>query len=439
MFSQLSLKVRAFCAALLVLLVFIPLSAITLERAFTSSLSQAILEQLRVINLSLISEFELEDNQVIMPELLYNAKLNMPSSGIYGYVQRGKTTLWRSQSGIAMPVFTHPDLPKIGHERFSDDFGDQQDYFSYSYTAEFESESGYQEISFVVLQHKASFEAERKAFAQTLWKWLALLTVLLLLLLLFSLSMALKPINTLNRQIKQAESGEIARIGQRYPPELEKLKTSLNHLLDSEQQQRTRYKNSLGDLAHSLKTPLAVMSANEQLPSDAREPLEQINRIIERQLKRAVSSSGRGWEQAFCILPEVEKLIRAMHKVYRDKQLTIDMLIDPQHQFKGDETDLMELLGNLLDNACKAAQKRVKISTQMQPQYLQINIEDDGAGIPEKQRDALLTRGARLDTYTEGQGIGMAVVMDLVAAYQGQLHIQESDLGGARFQLRFKR
>jgi two-component system sensor histidine kinase PhoQ len=282
------------------------------------------------------------------------------------------------------------------------------------------------------------FNAEKDKFANTLWNWLGLIALLLLILLLVSLNAALLPISRLNKQIRQAESGQIERIDHRYPPELEKLKNSINHLLDTEQQQRSRYKNSLSDLAHSLKTPLAVLSGIEGLPQQAKEPINQINLQIQRQLKRAVAGTTSKFEQAVPIKPVVDKLFNAMDKVYADKNLTLTHDIQNQTLgFNGDITDLMEILGNVLDNACKAATKRVTLSVLTSLNKLLIHIEDDGPGIPKEKREQMLKRGTRLDSYKEGQGIGMAVVADLVSAYQGQLEIKQSDLGGAKLTLVF--
>jgi two-component system sensor histidine kinase PhoQ len=127
-----------------------------------------------------------------------------------------------------------------------------------------------------------------------------------------------------------------------------------------------------------------------------------------------------------------------MNKVYADKHLTLTH--DIQHQalgFHGDITDLMEILGNVLDNACKAAVKQVTLSVLTNLNTLLIHVEDDGPGIPKDKREQLLERGTRLDSYKEGQGIGMAVVADLVSAYQGQLKIKQSNLGGAKLTLIF--
>jgi two-component system sensor histidine kinase PhoQ len=437
---NLSLRLRSFAAAVLALLIFIPLTAVTLEQAFNGSLSQSMLQQLRVQSLTLISEFELDNtgSQAEMPEQLYNDQFNIPGSGLYAFIQSHDGMLWQSLSTLnwqQQPEFVAPD---IGAEVFIEDFSMQNNYFLYAYTAEFETSEGYQPVSFYILQDKQVFNTEKSKFANTLWNWLGLIALLLLILLLVSLNAALLPISRLNKQIRQAESGQLDRIDQRYPPELEKLKSSINNLLDTEQQQRSRYKNSLSDLAHSLKTPLAVLSGTAWLPEQAKEPISQINLQIQRQLKRAVAGTTSTFGQAIPIKPVVEKLFNAMDKVYADKKLTLTH--DIQHQtlgFNGDMTDLMEILGNVLDNACKAAVKQVSLSTFTSLNKLLIHIEDDGPGIPKDKREQLLERGTRLDSYKEGQGIGMAVVADLVSAYQGQLEVKQSDLGGAKLTLIF--
>ncbi|WP_299072036.1 ATP-binding protein [uncultured Paraglaciecola sp.] len=437
---NLSLRLRSFAAALLALLIFIPLTAVTLEQAFNSSLSQSMLQQLEAQSLTLISEFELEEtgSAAVMPEQLYNDQFNIPGSGLYAFIYSHKRQLWQSQSTLnwlQQPEFVSP---KMGTETFNEDFIMGSSYFLYAYTAEFESSLGYQPVSFFILQDKQVFNNEKNKFANTLWKWLGLIALLLLILLLVSLNAALLPIDKLNKQIRQAESGQLKRIDQHYPPELEKLKSSINHLLDTEQQQRSRYKNSLSDLAHSLKTPLAVLSGTEGLPKQANEPINQINSQIQRQLKRAVAGTTSTFEQAQPIQPLVDKLFNAMDKVYADKRLNLAADIeDGALGFHGDKTDIMEILGNVIDNACKAATTQVIVKVSSKPNNLQIDIDDDGPGIPENQREQLLERGTRLDSYKEGQGIGMAVVADLVSAYQGQLKIAQSHLGGAKVSLVF--
>ncbi|MCV2883852.1 ATP-binding protein [Aestuariibacter sp. AA17] len=432
-----SLRLRGVIAALIAITVFVPLSIIALESAFTNSLRQSLLEQLRVHSLTLIAEFEMDKGQAQMPEALLNNRLNMPESGLYAYITSKDTLLWSSLSTLNQPPLPNILKPETGKELFIPKYQTNNAVFLYAYTAEFEGANGYQPVSFLLLQSREQFEQEREAFSSTLRYWIGGIGAILLIILLYTMNMMLRPIKDLAKQIKQTEYGEQTRVSEDYPPELEILKSSINHLLDVEQAQRTRYKNSLGDLAHSLKTPLAVVNNIDGLPDSAREPLAQISAIIERQLKRAVAGTGSGWENPIEVKPIVTKLLNAMSKVYHDKNVKLENNVDEKAQFKGDETDLMEMLGNVIDNACKAAKASVKVNTVITQHYLSIIIEDDGNGISPTDRAKLIERGKRLDSYQEGQGIGMAVVADLVAAYQGKIDINESTLGGAKLSLFF--
>lgn len=435
--KRLSLRLRSFLAAVLALVIFVPLSVIALESAFANSLRQSVLEQLRVQSLTLISEFEMQDGQIVMPEALFNDRFNVVESGLYAFIQLEDAFVWSSISALSMPLTFDLTRPDIGDELFQPRFGPDHGYFMYAYTAEFEDEDSYHPVTFYILHDRSMFQAELEAFSQTLWYWIGSISFFLLIMLLYSIDTALKPISVLARQIKSAEQGEVDKLKEVYPPELEVLKNSINHLLTTEQQQRRRYKNSLADLAHSLKTPLAVLTTMEELPNSAREPLGQVDAIIQRQLKRAVAGGGSGWEKPEPVTPVVEKLLGAMKKVYADKALEFEHEATQGCSFRGDSTDLMEILGNVLDNACKAAVKKVKVTTTHTREMLNIHVEDDGPGIPEQHRELLLNRGTRLDTYQEGQGIGMALVSDLVSAYQGQIQIEQSTLGGARVSLSF--
>ncbi|WP_240485060.1 ATP-binding protein [Aestuariibacter salexigens] len=422
--------------ALLVLTLFIPAMYFTLDRAFTNSLLQAKLSELRTMSLSIIAEIELDGDMVDMPELLFDDQLNIPGSGYYAFIQKDDEIVWNSWSAIELPAFQSFPLPDVGKEMFVDTYGENQEYLLYAYSAEFATDKGYKRIGFLVLHERFFIEKERQAFLRTLQRWLAVISVVLLALLMLTLRTTLQPLNRLRQEIGLAEQGEIGRIEHQFPPELEGLKHSINHLLDTESQQRERYKNSLGDLAHSLKTPVAVISGHHDLPHSVREPLTQIDNIIQRQLKRASAATG-GWHHAVDIAPVVTKLSAAMLKVHRNKALEIIETVEDMAMFRGDETDLMEILGNVVDNACKACQRKVEIRVWTTHSWLNMQIDDDGPGIAESLRKKMLTRGTRLDAYEDGQGIGMAVVSDLVSIYQGQLDIERAELGGASIILRF--
>lgn len=437
---QLSLRLRSIFLAIVLLALFAPFTVVILDEAYTDSLTQAKMSELRLMNLGLLSAFELDGDMPYMPEILYEEQLNLPGSGYLGVIVFRDEVIWQSASALEY-TFSPPAIDvAVGNELFLESytpaFEEESQFFVYAFTAEFASSRDFEPVRFYIFNNKALFEAERNTFLSTTWQWIVTLCIALLIFIIIGISLVLLPVRKLIDEISQTSSGNKRELESRYPVEFDSLKESINGLLQTEAAQRARYKNSLGDLAHSLKTPLAVASGNSNLPTEVKESLQQIDRIIKRQLKRA-SAGKSGWQQAIDVLPVLHKLADAMDKVYQDKALTIEFDMDDNIQFKGDETDFMELCGNLLDNACKAAQDRIVISAETSEGWLTINVEDDGPGIPDDKKVLLLERGTRLDTYTEGHGIGMALATDLVSIYEGRMLIKDSALGGARIVIQF--
>ena len=434
-----SLKLRSVLAALLALAVFIPVTVFILDEAYTRSLTQAKLNELKLMNLSLVSAFELDGDVAVMPEMLYEEQLNLPDSGYVGMVMYNQRMVWQSASALNTDMNIPSPVPQVGDEYFDTHYRDHASsdsaYFMYGFTAEFAGSENFEPVHFYIFNDRNGFDAERATFLTTVWQGLLFLSIGLLLLWLAGISVVLNPVRKLIEEIRRTSKGTQTALYNSYPREFTGLQTSINHLLQTEEQQRLRYKNSLGDLAHSLKTPLAVALGTHNLPDEAREALLQVDSLIQRQLKRAVAGQS-GWQQAVPVAPIFDKLTHAMEKVYRDKDLVIDQKLTTEAKFYGDETDLFEMLGNLLDNACKAARQQVRLSGSTTAHYLTLCVEDDGPGIDSENQTRLLERGARLDTYTEGQGIGMAVVSDLVAIYQGRLEVFTSELQGAGIRIK---
>jgi two-component system sensor histidine kinase PhoQ len=265
-----------------------------------------------------------------------------------------------------------------------------------------------------------------------------MLMLVFIVLQLVWLKWSLTPLTTLKTELIDIEQGRTEALSAVYPKELELVTRQLNTLLKTEQSQRKRYRNALADLAHSLKTPLAVIQSQGDLTAASQQQLNSINAMVEHQLKRAQSAGQFSWHLGIAIAPSVKKLTDGLAKIYRHKNLDITVALEEKLIFKGDESDFLELLGNLLDNACKAAKLKVKLSAYRQSSLLIVQVEDDGCGIDESQRQKILQRGIRADTYEQGHGIGLAIVRDLVASYQGQMLIGDSDaLGGAKFTLTF--
>ncbi|MBU2977473.1 ATP-binding protein [Alteromonas sp. C1M14] len=438
--TNLSLRLRSILLTLIALAIFIPVTVFTLDKAFVDSLTQAKHNELKLMNLALVSAFELDGNIPYMPELLYEEQLNLPDSGYIGLIVfRGKV-VWKSASALHSEVISPPSPPAVGDENFvTNDTGALDNinhYFTYAFTAEFAAERNFEPVHFYILNDRQEFDRERTAFMNNLWRWMLLLAGALMVLLILGINVVLSPVRELIKEISLTASGKQRHLSRHYPMEFTGLKHSINRLLDSEEEQRSRYKNSLGDLAHSLKTPLAVAMGTTGLPNETQEALAQIDNIIQRQLKRAAASKS-GWQATIDAVPLTDKLLNAMAKVHQDKHLKLTRAGSETCQFKGDKTDLMEMLGNILDNACKAANNQVRITLSGSQTWSYISVDDDGPGIPAHLKTQLLARGARLDTYVEGQGIGMAVVSDLIAIYEGRLEISDSELGGARILLSF--
>lgn len=435
----LSLRVRSVILAIIGLVVIVPAIFFTVERSYTSSLEQAKYNELKLMSLAMITEFELDDGAAFMPQQLFEEQLNLPGSGFIGYIIWQDTIVWRSLSALDYMDPNVVDLPSIGQEyqrtmsisnqQYS---ADREPAFYYAFSAEYENQGDFEKVSFLVFNEQFGFQQSRQLFIRTLRQWLALLAVVTLAIIVLIVQRVLAPVNSIIGNIEAAEKGQVQRLTEVYPPELESLKSSINQLLESEADQRQRYKNALGDLAHSLKTPLAIIKGEPELPATADEPLAQISNIIERQLKRAVISNTARLAP-IALHPLAQKLCNAMHKIHSGKALSIDNTMAESIAIKADETDIMELFGNLLDNACKAAQQQVSISAEVFEQAIHIYFDDDGEGIDEADATRILQRGSRLDTYSDGQGLGLSVVSDILESYNGHLRIERSLLGGARF------
>jgi two-component system sensor histidine kinase PhoQ len=284
-----------------------------------------------------------------------------------------------------------------------------------------------------------------------LFGWFGALMLLLIGALWLLLRFLMAPLRRVEREIEAIEAGALDELGTDYPRELLGLTTNLNTLLRSERERLARYRNTLGNLAHSFKTPLAVMrnllggAEGKVLPAAAQldEQVGRMDDIVKYQLKRAAASGGSGIGTAPVDVREAFDALRgALLKVYVERGLACELAVADGAVFMGDREDLTEIAGNLLDNAFKWARTRVRATVERLPKAnarrdgLSIVIEDDGPGVPPAERQRVLKRGARLDERVSGQGIGLSVVSELVQLNGGSIAIGDSPLGGARIEVR---
>lgn len=448
-----SLKARLTLSAMFMVVVMLPVIGITLSNAFNDQLQSALENELRAYSYSIFSVAEVEDNQLVMPEMLLENQFNVIQSGLYAQITsidldafkdkktqptRVSKNLWQSDSLLGVYLSNDLPSPKIGNSVFTEMLIENQPHMAYSISVSFgELEQAFP-VTLHIFKNQAEFLAITNGFKQQLWTWLILLIVIFIIAQFIWLKWTLKPLNTLTVELEQVEQGKQNALEKSYPLELEQVTSQLNTLLSTEQNQRKRYRNALSDLAHSLKTPLAVIQSQQALPQETKEQISNISNMVEHQLKRAQSAGESAWHLGVSVEQTTSKLVNTLNKIYRDKYLTISVNIQKKALFKGDEADLMEILGNLLDNACKAAKSRIDFDVSFNAHCLRFTIADDGQGIEESQRKAILERGTRADTYDKGHGIGLAIVRDLVSSYKGELTIQNSSaLGGALFVLTF--
>jgi two-component system sensor histidine kinase PhoQ len=307
-------------------------------------------------------------------------------------------------------------------------------------------------LTFYVAEDVRGISEQVDVYRRTLAIWLGGIGVVLLLLLVAVLRWSLAPLRKVVADLARVERGTQDHLGSAYPVELSGLATSLNSFIDAERDRLARYRNTLSDLAHSLKTPLAVMRSQLESGEDGANlrwtVLEQVGRmdeIVAYQLSRAATSGHQTFAAPLPIEPYAEEIVQSLEKVYAGKGVLCEFDIAPAARFHGDPGDLLELLGNLLENAFKWARHRVLLSAHVLPggtgrrAGAEIVIEDDGPGVDEANVDHLLQRGVRGDERVQGHGIGLAIVQDILRAYQGELRVTRSEaLGGARFAIRFE-
>ncbi len=259
--------------------------------------------------------------------------------------------------------------------------------------------------------------------------------------------LGLSPLRRLRQSLAEVLDGGRKRLPETFPGEIEPLARELNHLLDRNDEALERARATAGNLAHALKTPLAVMNNDiSQLgqsgvaPDTAGRLAEEIGRMreqIERQLAAARAAAGIGTGRTAVAGEAVENVMRALGRLYPDLSFRAD--VPDVAVFAGDRTDFEEMLGNLFENACKWARHTVKVSGRVEGRELVLCVEDDGPGLPAEERTRVLARGVRLDERGGGQGFGLAIVADLAKLYGGTLRLDASALGGLMAELRLPR
>jgi len=443
-----SLSSRLLVSVSVLLLVFFGATIAVLDTAFTEAGEQARRDILDGQLVALLAAAEPDkNNELKLPERLREPRFQSIGSGLYAELRDSESSvLWRSHSALGLEIPTGVQ-PELGNHLFArESLEDGTPLLTLSLAVEWEFVDGsLKTYVFKVAESLDSFNAQIAGFRRQLFGWFAAVAVTMLLGFSMLLRGLLKPLRQIESEISEIEEGDRVSLSGEFPTELRGVARNMNLLIDSERARSDRYRYTLDNLAHSLKTPLAAMRAllNDQQAEGFTgrfdEQIERMDEIVRYQLRKPSASVADNLVlQSVKVEKEVARLVDGLRKVYHDKRPDFDVSIEPGMQFRGDTGDFLELAGNLLDNACKWCKEKVRIAivpsvgARAIASGMVMTISDDGPGIPQAAADALLQRGMRLDESTPGHGIGLAVVKDIARAYGGRLSIKQSqDLGGA--------
>jgi two-component system sensor histidine kinase PhoQ len=436
-----SIRLRLLLAASLVLTAFFGLTGLSLDKAFRYAAEEALKNKLQSSIYALLAA-AVEDGKgrMTLPRNLTDPRFNLPDSGLYAEVSGTQVGyLWHSASSVGRSLdFLQQVGPGQSHFQIYDSKALGK-LMTLNFGVVWEDYAGH-EIPYVlaVAESLQPHLEQIDAFRNTLFTWLGGVALLLLLVQGWGLSWGLRPLHAVAEELHAIETGRSDRLSGDYPRELKSLTANINSLIRHAQARQQRYRDGLSDLAHSLKTPLAILQGladrvgydGTETQHTLTEQVSRMNQIVSHQLKRAAASGRSTWIRALPVKPAVERIARTLDKVYVEKAMLWELDMEDDLGFQGDEGDLMEVLGNLMDNAWKYGRSRVRIGGQGNAQGLELHVEDDGNGIPQRQMAEVLKRGHRMDQHQPGQGIGLTVAHEIISAYGGELRLGQSDLGG---------
>ncbi|GAB6142357.1 ATP-binding protein [Methylosoma difficile] len=438
-----SLSFRLLATEGLVLAAFFALASLALEQSFLSSAEQSLRERLQIQIYSLLSVAEMNNaGDLKMPESFHEPRFANPGSGLYGFVRGNKNKLlWRSPSAIGLDDIEPPELlPGTSEFMF-----DKHHRYVLHYAVMWQSVSGTErQYVFSVAEDGGYVNYQVRQLQENLEFWLIIIGLMLVGIQFALLRWSLKPLRSIVQDLEAIENGEKSYLDGQYATELEGLAGNLNAFISSERAHLERYRNNLADLAHSLKTPLAILRGCAESfvgnQETVQEQISRMNEIVEYQLQKAAAKGDHKANKALDVSLIIHKIAASLNKVYSVKNINFDLNIPEQSVAYCEQGDFYEIVGNLMDNAGKWCKQTVKVTVTLNQRRarksysLLLEIEDDGPGIPVEKFNEILKRGVRADENIHGHGIGMSVVYELVGLLGGQLEGGKSHaLGGMRW------
>lgn len=447
-----SLKARLLLSSVIVIVFFGILTGIILDRAFIAKATTAVSLRLQSQIYELISLDEVDEKTDLdFPKNLLNKRLLMPKSGYYAAVSYENKIIWQSPSTgdlkIPYTAIVQPGEHKLSEVKASD--GSTLFLLSLGYVWANDAEKQVIYV-FHVAETDKHYQRDLHYFRMNLWRLLVIIVILMVLIQIIVLNWGLGPLARLRKDLSDIEEGKREYLDSNYVDEIRNLTKDLNTLLKFERERQKRYRNSLGDLAHSFKTSLSIINStvnNDRINIKTKtvliEQVDNLTDLVTYHLRRAQAAGTKAsLSKPVNVKVLIDKIVSALKKVHQDKNIVVETDIDAKAMFYGDKGDLLEVLGNLLDNACKWCNSKVKLTVTENKEsdgaLLTLVVEDDGPGIVDDKKQEILKRGIRADEKIAGHGIGMSILTDIVAAYSGDISVSDSELGGAKFIVYFK-
>ncbi len=443
--ARMSLRLRLLLGTLFWIAASITLTGWGLGELFRQHVSRQFQAELQTHLDQLTAQIDLdEQGHVVLKQSLSDPRFQRPYSGYYWQVDQGNErgalrsrSLW--DEILSVPTDRLSD-GEVHHHRIP---GPQQQGLA---MAERTIRLDAQSLRLIVAANATLMQEAIARFQGMLWLALSALGGGLVLAAGVQVYVGLAPLRRLQGALSRIKHAEATQLEGRFPGEVMPLVEEFNGVLEQNAEIVTRARTQAGNLAHALKTPLTIMSnaANAAKPSDnelANLVIHQValaRQQVDYHLARAQAAATARLPGARTeVKPVIEGLLRTMRRLHAERDLDLQMQDVPATlAFRGEEQDLQEMLGNLLDNACKWAQSKIEVRAQAYQGYLLIFVADDGTGVPAEQQELILQRGVRADEQIPGSGLGMAIVADLAQLYGGELSLQESSMGGLQTTLK---
>ena len=445
-----SLSSRLILSSLVVSVVLLVATGLLLASLFTAALERNFDQRLRSVLDGLLANIEVTaEGSPRLSSAIVDPRFGLPLSGWYWQVvpvdaAQGTADL-ASNSLLEQRLTVPPEFAgKVGVQAFylTDTLGVTLRAIAQVFTLP----GSTRQYSVLVAGNYDELSAEVQSFNRALISSLVLLALGLALAVFVQVRFGLRPLRAMQAKLLAIRQGEVTELKGEYPAELRPVADELNLLIQSNAEIVERARTQVGNLAHALKTPLSVLTneaAGQETPLAAKVTeqtglmRDQVSLYLDR-ARRAARAQGLGAVTE--VKPVLEALARTLERITRDKAVTVTVDCAEALKFRGERQDLEEMVGNLMDNACKWAAARVTVSARPAPSaagrsLLVIAVEDDGPGLPPELRSQALKRGQRLDETKPGSGLGLAIVRETAAMYNGDVQLDEASLGGLRASL----